>query len=73
MNHLTGLLGLIVFVALAWALSEKRRLFPWRIVLTGLALQFVFGALILRTRFGEAFFAFLTRRFGSCSLSATRG
>lgn len=63
MEHLTGLLGLAVFVALAWLLSEKRRLFPWRIVLTGLALQFIFGALILRTRFGEAFFAFFDKAF----------
>lgn len=73
MHHLTGLLGLIVFVALAWALSEKRRLFPWRIVFTGLALQFILGALILRTRFGEAFFVFFDQAFRKLLSFADQG
>ncbi len=73
MNDLTGLLGLIVFVALAWALSERRRLFPWRVVLTGLGLQFIFGALIFRTRFGEAFFVFFDRAFRKLLSFADQG
>jgi CNT family concentrative nucleoside transporter len=63
MERLVCLLGLVVFVALAWALSEKRRLFPWRIVFTGLGLQLVLGLLILRTGFGGAFFVFLDKAF----------
>jgi CNT family concentrative nucleoside transporter len=63
MERLICLLGIVVFVALAWALSEKRRLFPWRTVWTGLALQFIFGALILRTAQGEWFFGFLDKAF----------
>lgn len=63
MERLTGLLGLIVFVALAWALSSQRHRFPWRVVGMGLALQFAFGVLILRTRFGEAIFVFLDKAF----------
>ncbi len=63
MSRLICLLGLIVFVALAWALSEKRRLFPWRVVITGLALQLVFGALILRTQLGHDLFALLDKMF----------
>lgn len=63
MERLTCLLGLIVFVALAWALSEKRRLFPWRVVWTGLGLQLVFGALILRTESGRGLFVFLDKAF----------
>ncbi|MDP1590268.1 MAG: Na+ dependent nucleoside transporter N-terminal domain-containing protein, partial [Prosthecobacter sp.] len=63
MERLICILGLAVFVALAWALSEKRRLFPWRIVFTGLGLQLVLGLLILRTGFGGAFFVFLDKAF----------
>lgn len=73
MDHFTGLLGLIVFVALAWAFSERRQLFPWRVVFSGLALQFAFGVVILRTRFGEAFFAFFDRAFRKLLSFADQG
>ncbi len=63
MDRLICLFGLVVFVALAWALSEKRRLFPWRVVLSGLALQMVFGVLILRTQLGHDSFALLDKMF----------
>ena len=63
MSRLICLLGLVVFVVLAWALSEKRRLFPWRVVISGLALQLVFGALILRTQAGHDLFALLDTMF----------
>jgi CNT family concentrative nucleoside transporter len=63
MDRLICLLGLLVFVALAWALSSNRRLFPWRVVLTGLGLQLVFGVLILRTGAGKGIFVFLDKAF----------
>ncbi len=63
MDRFICLLGLVVFVALAWVLSEKRRLFPWRAVIAGLALQLTFGALILRTQMGHDSFALLDKMF----------
>ncbi|MEZ5384284.1 MAG: nucleoside transporter C-terminal domain-containing protein [Prosthecobacter sp.] len=63
MERFIGLLGLVVFVALAWALSSNRRLFPWRVVLTGLSLQLVLGLLLLRTSVGRGFFALLDKAF----------
>ena len=63
MERLICLLGLVVFVALAWALSEKRRLFPWHTMFSGLALQLLFGALILRTQLGHDLFALLDKMF----------
>lgn len=57
--RLTSLLGLISFVALAWAVSARRKLFPWRTVLWGVILQLTFGLLILKTAWGEALFAFV--------------
>lgn len=58
-----GLLGLFVFLGLAWLLSEDRRRFPWRTVLAGLALQLLFACLILRTDPGHAFFSGLDHAF----------
>ena len=56
MSRLIALLGLVVFIALAWALSVNRRLFPWRTVLSGLALQFLCALLVLKTSPGMLFF-----------------
>jgi len=45
--RLLSLLGLAAFVGLAWAMSSDRRAVKWRPVLWGLALQLVFGAIVL--------------------------
>ena len=58
-----GWLGLLVFLGLAWLLSENRRRFPWRTVVAGLGLQVLFGWLILRTDAGRVFFSGLDRAF----------
>lgn len=58
---LVSLLGLIVFIGLAWVISANRQRFPWRAVTWGLALQFIFGWLILKTGPGEAVFDFFQR------------
>jgi len=47
-----SLLGLVVFVALAWICSMNRKIFPWRTVLWGLGLQFFFALFILKTPVG---------------------
>ncbi len=57
--RLVSLLGLVSFIALAWAVSAQRKLFPWRTVLWGVTLQLAFGLLILKTVWGEALFAFV--------------
>ena len=53
-----SLLGIFVFIAIAWGISSKRRLFPWRTVLWGLGLQFGFALLILKTSWGAYGFNF---------------
>lgn len=58
---LISLLGLVVFVAVAWALSCNRKLFPWRTVVWGIVLQFIFAVLILKTPWGAAVFDFAGR------------
>lgn len=56
--RLISLLGLVTFLLLAWSLSENRKRFPWRTVLWGIGLQFVFALLILKTPWGAAVFSF---------------
>lgn len=55
-ERLISLAGLAVFVLAALALSEKRSSVNWRLVVWGLALQFVFAVLILRTAPGAYVF-----------------
>jgi CNT family concentrative nucleoside transporter len=45
--QLQSALGLTVFIAIAWGLSENRRAFPWQTVVVGLALQIALAALLL--------------------------
>jgi len=58
---LVSLLGLVVFIGIAWGISNNRRQFPWRAVLWGLGLQLTFGLLILKTRPGAGVFDFFQR------------
>jgi len=54
---LIALVGLVVMLGIAWALSTNRRAIRWRTVVTGTALQFAFALLILKTAWGQAAFA----------------
>ncbi len=55
-QRLLSVMGLVVLLAAAWALSVDRRMIPWRVVIWGLTLQFAFGLFILRTPIGERIF-----------------
>lgn len=53
MGRFTGVLGLAVLIAIAWACSTNRRRINWRTVGTGLALQFLFALLVLKFPLGQ--------------------
>ena len=57
--RLMSLLGVGVLLLIGLALSVNRTAIPWRLVIWGLALQFIFALLILKTPAGEAFFAWI--------------
>ncbi len=65
LQNLVSLLGIVVLLALAWALSNDRRSFPWRVTLWGIGLQLILAVLLLRTPWGQAVFGgartFVTR------------
>jgi CNT family concentrative nucleoside transporter len=52
--HLQSALGICVIIALAWALSEDRRAFPWRTVIAGLMLQAALALLLLEVPVARA-------------------
>ena len=54
--RLRSLFGIGLLAVGAWALSVNRRRVPWRIVVWGLGLQFIFALFILRTPFGAGIF-----------------
>jgi CNT family concentrative nucleoside transporter len=55
-ERLIGLLGILTMLLLAVLLSHNRRRINWRLVATGLALQALFGLLVLKTDPGRLFF-----------------
>ncbi len=54
MARFTGLLGLIVFLALAYAFSTDRRAIRWRTVGWGLGLQIIFAFLVIKWNAGQS-------------------
>lgn len=55
-QRLVGVLGIAVMIGLVVLMSADRRRINWRLVATGLALQVVFGLIVLKTDAGRAFF-----------------
>lgn len=50
-SALQGAIGIFAFLGIAYAFSSNRKAINWRIVVSGMALQFVFGILVLRIAF----------------------
>ena len=57
MGRLTGLLGIVVLLGIAYAMSNNRGAISKRIVLWGLGLQLLFALFILKTPMGQPFFS----------------
>jgi CNT family concentrative nucleoside transporter len=49
----TGLLGLITFLGIAYALSTNRRAIRWRTVAWGLGLQIAFAFMVIKWAYGQ--------------------
>jgi CNT family concentrative nucleoside transporter len=46
--HLQSALGIVVIITVAWALSEDRKAFSWRLVAGGLGMQLIVALLLLK-------------------------
>ena len=55
MGRFTGLLGLVVILAVAWLFSTHKKQIKLRLILWGMGLQFAFALLVLKTDFGLIF------------------
>ena len=73
MLELQSLVGIAALVAIAWALSENRRVFEWRTVAIGIALQFALGFLILRLPAFRALFVLLNEGVALVSDATRQG
>jgi CNT family concentrative nucleoside transporter len=64
----TGLLGLLVFLGIAYAFSTDRRAIRWKTVAWGLGLQIIFAFLVIKWSFGQTILhdgaAFVTDMLG---------
>jgi CNT family concentrative nucleoside transporter len=49
MESLISAFGLVCMIGFAWLMSSHRGRMPWRIIISGVLLQFIFGILILWT------------------------
>ena len=56
MERVISLLGLVVMIGLAWAMSEHKKQVNLRVVCGGLLLQLVLAVFILKTSIGAAIF-----------------
>jgi concentrative nucleoside transporter, CNT family len=56
LSRLRGILGILVIVAIAIALSHNRRQIRWRVVAWGLGLQLLFAIFVLRIPAGQQLF-----------------
>ncbi len=61
LSRLMGLVGMATMLAIAWLMSRDRRAISWRLVGIGVALQVVFGILVLKSAPGRAVFEFAGR------------
>ncbi|HIC38030.1 MAG TPA: NupC/NupG family nucleoside CNT transporter [Candidatus Marinimicrobia bacterium] len=61
MEQFTGLIGIVVLLAIAFALSNNRKKIDLRIIGWGLGLQMVFAIFILKLPFGSILFGYLDK------------
>jgi CNT family concentrative nucleoside transporter len=55
--------GVVILLAMSYAMSNNRQAINWRLVMIGTGIQWVFAAFILKTPFGEPIFATATAVF----------
>ena len=63
MDYLRALFGLIVLVGVGYLFSKDKKNVSWRIVIAGLLIQIIFGALIGFVPFVESIFATISKGF----------
>jgi len=65
--------GVVVLLGLCWLMSEDRRQLPWRLALTGLAIQLALAILLLKVPPARAAFAELNRAVDAIQAATRAG
>lgn len=68
-----GLFGLSCLLSIAWLFSNNKRAVDWKLVATGVVLQIIFAAFVLRTDSGSALFEGLGKLFVTLINFTTEG
>jgi CNT family concentrative nucleoside transporter len=68
-----ALLGIPLLLVLSWAISENRRLIPWRVVIGGMALQLVLAVLLLHSAPARAGVLLLNRGMNALQRATDAG
>ncbi|HYG20347.1 MAG TPA: Na+ dependent nucleoside transporter N-terminal domain-containing protein, partial [Ohtaekwangia sp.] len=63
MDYLRALGGLVFIVGIGYLFSANRKAIDWKLVVTGIVLQIIFGLLIAKVSAAQAFFDFLSEKF----------
>ena len=58
-QRLIGLLGVATMLTIAWLISYDRKAINWRLVLSGVGIQALFGVIVLKTGAGRAVFSYV--------------
>lgn len=58
MDRIIGILGLAIFILIAYLFSTNRKKIDWRLVTIGVILQIIFALLVLKVPLGQKFFQF---------------
>ena len=57
MDKFIGIIGIIVLLGIAFLFSDNKKRINWRLVITGIVIQFAFALLILKVPVGQKIFA----------------
>ncbi|MBI2240080.1 MAG: nucleoside:proton symporter [Magnetospirillum gryphiswaldense] len=68
-----GAVGILGLVAIAWILSENRRLVSWRVAVAGLAIQFAIAAILLKFPASQSLFLALNQAVGAVQAATQAG
>ena len=60
---LRGLFGLVIITSLAFLFSNNKKKINWRIVGTGIILQFIFAFFVVKTNIGREIFSYCSQFF----------
>jgi len=71
--QLQSLVGFLLLLLLAWAISERRRKLAWRTILAGIALQFLLAALFLKISLFKRVFTALNQAVGAVETATQAG